>query len=184
MTNLDDCLAAADLGVDLIGFVFYGKSMRYVAPEAVRTIIGRLDGAVKTVGVFVEEPECDVDRLMDLCGLDYAQVYAAQPGRNRILAYRVNGHIPNVAEKGLVLFDSYSSGFGGSGTPFDVGLLKGHSALGRAFIAGGINEENVEAVLALGPFGIDFVSSVERHKGKKDLSKMKRLVNRIRRFDI
>ncbi len=38
MTNLEDCLAAIDLGVDFIGFVFYKKSARYVAPEMVREI--------------------------------------------------------------------------------------------------------------------------------------------------
>jgi len=36
MTNIDDCRAAVDLGVDFIGFVFYGKSVRYISPRSVR----------------------------------------------------------------------------------------------------------------------------------------------------
>ncbi|MBP1750862.1 MAG: hypothetical protein H6Q52_3401 [Deltaproteobacteria bacterium] len=184
MTSMEDCLAAARLGADFIGFVFYRKSPRYIAPGAVRTLIERLDGKVKTVGVFVEGPECDIETVMDFCGLDYAQVYNGRSGPRRIPVYAVDDHIPEVAGDGLILFDSYSPGFGGSGASFDTRLLAGHSALCRAFIAGGINEENVEEVLALNPFGVDFVSSVERYKGKKDLFKMERLVNKIRSCEI
>lgn len=184
MTNLEDCRAAVDLGVDFIGFVFYRKSARYVAPRAVRDMIGRLEGTVKTVGVFVEEAEGDIDRVMTFCGLDYAQVYGGRGGPRRIPAYAVEDRVPEVADDGLILFDSYSPGFGGSGASFDTRLLADHRALGRAFVAGGINEDNVEEVLTLRSFGVDFVSSVERCKGKKDPSKMERLVNKIRGYEI
>ena len=180
---MEDCRAAVDLGVDFIGFVFYRKSARYVAPGPVRDMIGRFDGTVKTVGVFVAAAEEDIDRVMNFCGLDYAQVYGGRGGPRRIPAFRVDRCIPEVADDGLILFDSYSPGFGGSGVSIDTRLLAGHRALGRAFVAGGINEDNVEEVLALNPFGVDFVSSVERYKGKKDLLKMERLVNKIRSYE-
>jgi phosphoribosylanthranilate isomerase len=187
MTNLEDCLVAIDLGVDLIGFVFYKKSARYVAPEMVREISERINGKVKTVGVFVEETEDEIDRLLDFCHLDFAQIYNRlnEPhGANRIIAYRVKDRLPEVATNGLVLFDSYSEGFGGSGVAFDANLLKDHSALGRAFIAGGIDEGNVYCVLGLKPFGIDLASAVEKEKGKKDPFKMERLVKKIRSHQI
>lgn len=184
MTNWEDCRAAVGLGVDFIGFVFYRKSARCVAPGAARAMIERLDGTVKTVGVFVKIPEDDIDRVMDFCGLDYAQVYTGRTGPRRIAVYAVDNCVPEVADDGFILFDSHSPGFGGSGTSFDMGLLADHQALGRAFIAGGINEENVGQILALNPFGVDFVSSIEKYKGKKDLSKMERLVNKIRGYEI
>jgi phosphoribosylanthranilate isomerase len=96
----------------------------------------------------------------------------------------VKDHLPEVAANDLILFDSYSEGFGGSGTLFDVNLLKGHSALGRAFIAGGIDEGNVYRALDLKPFGIDLVSSVEKQKGKKDPFKMERFVKKVRSYQI
>jgi phosphoribosylanthranilate isomerase len=184
MTNLEDCHTAIDLGIDFIGFVFYAKSARYVAPEMVKEIVEEINGKAKTVGVFVEETEDEIDRLVDFCHLDFAQVYNGPHGANRISVYRIKDAVPEVAPEGLVLFDSYSDGFGGSGTPFDVNLLKDHSALGRAFIAGGIDEENVYRALDLKPFGIDFVSSVEKEKGKKDLFKMERLVKKVRSCQI
>jgi phosphoribosylanthranilate isomerase len=185
MTNLEDCQAAIDLGVDFIGFVFYKKSARYVAPEMVRGISERINGKVKTVGVFVEEREDEINRLVDFCCLDFAQVYNrpnGPHGANRICVYRIKDVVPEVTVNGLILFDSYSEGFGGSGTPFDVNLLKGHSALGRAFMAGGIDEGNVYRALDLKPFGIDLVSSVEKEKGKKDPFKMECFVNKVRSY--
>jgi phosphoribosylanthranilate isomerase len=92
--------------------------------------------------------------------------------------------MPEVTPHGLVLFDSYSEGFGGAGTPFDTSLLKDNRALGRAFIAGGIDEGNVYRALELKAFGIDLVSSVEKEKGKKDPFKMERLVKKVRSYQI
>lgn len=182
MTNLDDCLAAIDLGVDFMGFVFYRKSKRYITPEAVRGITDRLEGGrVKTVGVFVEETEEQVRDLLHLCHLDYAQIYSPMSLSNRISVVRVKDRAPDVEEReGLVLFDRYTPAFGGSGIALDLNLLRDHGALSRAFIAGGINEENVSRALELHPYGIDLVSSVEACPGKKDLAKMKSFVNKVR----
>ena len=184
MTNLDDCLAALDLGVDFIGFVFYRKSGRYVPPERVREIVGTLGGKMKTVGVFVEESESGVKEILDFCGLDFAQVYRPMDIAERISVSRVKDRAPGAEAQGLVLFDRYTDAFGGSGVPFQYEVLRGHPALPRAFIAGGIDEHNVSRVLALRPYGIDLVSSVEARPGVKDRTKMKNLVNKVRSFAI
>ncbi|OPY74326.1 MAG: N-(5'-phosphoribosyl)anthranilate isomerase [Syntrophorhabdus sp. PtaU1.Bin058] len=189
MTNTDDCMAAVDLSVDFIGFVFYRKSARYIEPKTARRITDLLAGRIKTVGVFVEETGDEVREIVDYCNLDFAQVYGEAvcdevKAEKRISAYRVGDRLPGVAADGLVLFDSYTSGFGGSGVPFNMNMLKGHSALDRAFIAGGVSEENVAGILQLRPFGIDLVSSIEKYKGKKDVRKMKNLVKKVRSAEI
>jgi phosphoribosylanthranilate isomerase len=182
MTNMDDCRAAYDLGVDFIGFVFYRKSRRYISPENVREIVDALEGGVKTVGVFVDESEREVKEIVDFCDLDFAQVYRPMAIDGKISVFRVQDSSPEVESEGLVLFDSFTDAFGGSGIPFEYELLRGHSALPRAFIAGGIDENNVSRVLALNPYGIDLVSSVEICPGAKDRKKMKNLVNKVRSF--
>jgi len=184
MTNLDDCLAALEIGVDFIGFVFYRKSKRYVPPGTVKEIVGALQGRIRTVGVFVEESESGVKEALDFCGLDFAQVYRPMDIAGKISVSRVRDRAPNAEAQGLVLFDRYTDAFGGSGIPFDYELLRGHRALPRAFIAGGIDENNVSRVLALKPYGIDLVSSVEASPGVKDRTKMKNLVNKVRSFAI
>jgi phosphoribosylanthranilate isomerase len=180
MTNLDDCKKAIDLGVDYLGFVFYKKSRRHVTPGTARRIIEKLDGCVSTVGVFIEETDEEMEEIVDLCGLDLAQVYRESGVKKKITAYRVADHLPASPRDGLILYDSYTEGYGGSGTPFPFGLLKNCDVLNRTFIAGGINEENVRKVLSLHPFGVDLVSSVEVYKGRKDYRKMETFMKTIR----
>jgi phosphoribosylanthranilate isomerase len=184
MTNLYDCMAAIDLSVDFIGFVFYMKSKRYVEPKKVRKIIEKLDGKIKTVGVFVEETENEIKEICNYCNLNFAQVYSGANVENRISVYRVKDRLPDVVADGLILFDSHTNGFGGSGIPFNVKLLKDYPALNRAFIAGGLNEENIYDVLQLKPFGIDLAGSIEKYSGKKDVVKMKNLVKKVRSLEI
>jgi phosphoribosylanthranilate isomerase len=184
MTNLDDCQKAEELSVDFIGFVFHKKSKRYVSPDAVKTIVRRLNGKARTVGVFVDEDEGEVKRAVEECGLDLAQVYRPMRMTNRIRVYRIKDALPEEPEPGLILFDTFSDGYGGSGLSFDFDLLDRCQVLDRVFVAGGINEQNVHRVLARRPFGVDLASSVEASPGKKDHGKMERFVKAIRSCDL
>ncbi|MCI0525986.1 MAG: N-(5'-phosphoribosyl)anthranilate isomerase, partial [Nitrospira sp.] len=55
ITNLEDALAAAELGADAVGFVFYPSSPRYVKPSLVKMITSQLPPYVTTVGVFADQ---------------------------------------------------------------------------------------------------------------------------------
>lgn len=184
MTNLEDCKKAVDLSVDFVGFVFYEKSPRYVAPPTVREIVEKLGGNVKTVGVFVDMSDGAIQDTMDHCRLTYAQVYRDVPMPNRIRVVRIGASLPDepLDDEGLILFDSYSEGFGGSGRSFDFSVLRGFKGLDHAFVAGGVNIDNVDDILRLKPFGIDLVSSIEKQKGKKDHRKMEEFMTKVRSF--
>ena len=45
LTNLEDAQAAMEAGADLLGFIFYEKSPRYVDPRTVASIVGALKSA-------------------------------------------------------------------------------------------------------------------------------------------
>jgi phosphoribosylanthranilate isomerase len=182
MTNPADCVKAVDLGVDFIGFVFYEKSARYVTPDAVREMALQVEGRAQTVGVFVEKKDDDILKIMGFCGLDFCQVFHSSHVPNRITAYRVQDHLPEISpdDDGLILFDTYSEGLGGSGQSFDLSLLRGAPFMNRAFVAGGISEENVTSVIQLGAFGVDLVSSIEASPGKKDHVKMESFIRKVR----
>ncbi len=179
MTNLDDCRAAVDLGVDFVGFVFYKGSKRAMTYDGARRIIEKLDGKISTVGVFVEEDDDDISSAAAFCSLDFLQVYRASACSNTIRAFPVGDALPDVPAEGLLLFDSAT---GGSGKVFDHALLKGDAALSRAFVAGGVGESNVDEVLRMAPFGVDLVSSIEAIPGRKDYRKMERFVKKVRGF--
>jgi phosphoribosylanthranilate isomerase len=53
ITNLEDALTAVEAGADALGFVFYEKSPRNVAPETVRDIVRQMPAHIEKVGVFV-----------------------------------------------------------------------------------------------------------------------------------
>ena len=48
LTNLDDARVAVQAGADLLGFIFYAKSPRYVTPETVAAIVRTLRGDRET----------------------------------------------------------------------------------------------------------------------------------------
>jgi phosphoribosylanthranilate isomerase len=53
ITNLEDAQTAVDAGADALGFVFYEKSPRNMAPDAAREIVAKLPDQIEKVGVFV-----------------------------------------------------------------------------------------------------------------------------------
>ena len=53
ITTLGDAQTAADAGADALGFVFYEKSPRNMAPDAARQIVAKLPSQIEKVGVFV-----------------------------------------------------------------------------------------------------------------------------------
>ncbi len=182
MTNLDDVLAAVDLGVDFIGFVFYTKSKRFISYDKAKNIIKNINNSVKTVGVFVDQDEKEIKIAMEYCGLDYAQVYHDFQGFNTIRVYRIADRLPIVKSNGLILFDSYTKSVGGSGIAFDKSLIKDVDYKNRLFIAGGVGINNIDEIVDIDPFGVDLVSSIEAYPGKKDIKKMKEFMKIVKRF--
>ena len=79
LTNAVDAQAAVEAGADLLGFIFYKPSPRYVSPEVVRSIVLEQKAvrgqSVVFVGVFVNEPVDSIREILEFCGLDIAQLH-------------------------------------------------------------------------------------------------------------
>jgi phosphoribosylanthranilate isomerase len=97
ITNLADAQVAIEAGADLIGFIFYPKSPRYVAPEAIRDwglgtgdwgsgrdvdsqspVPSPQSPVPKFVGVFVDEDPARVAEIIEIAGLDFVQLHGAE----------------------------------------------------------------------------------------------------------
>jgi phosphoribosylanthranilate isomerase len=75
ITNRDDAMTAVEAGADAMGFVFYEKSPRNVAPEIVREIVDQLPVQIEKVGVFVGDDPNNAPELSLGLGLTGCQLY-------------------------------------------------------------------------------------------------------------
>src|SRR5262245_35211651 len=129
VTSIEDARAAIDCGAEYLGFNFYPKSPRYIAPQSARAIIERLPGEVVSVGVFVNEarPE-DVDEILRVSGARLAQLhgdespdYCASVGPERVIkALRIDDEFEarSVLDypASAILLDAFDSKlYGGTG---------------------------------------------------------------------
>lgn len=190
LTHPGDIDAANALRPDYIGFVFAGKSRRYVAPEAAKALRDRLDTDILAVGVFVREAPEAVAELLNGGSIDLAQLHGGEDeayirrlraltDRPLIQAFRVRTVADlDRARRSAADHILLDNGAGGTGEAFDWALLSGFDR--PFFLAGGLGPENVaRAVRALHPFAVDVSSGIETD-GKKDYSKMRAFVEAVR----
>ena len=197
ITNQDDATAAVEAGADALGFVFYKKSPRSVEPALARQIIERLPPFVTPVGVFVNEDVTVVRRLMDDCGLGFAQLhgdesaaYCQELGRPILKALRVKDRSAFLAlaefrgragVRGFVLDAFSDEAYGGTGQVIDWPLAAEIAKAASILLAGGLTPENVEkAIHAVQPYGVDVSSGVELAPGKKDHEKVRAFIRAVR----
>ncbi len=82
ITNLEDAVCALEAGADLLGFVFYPKSPRYITSDRVGQIVQVLrssqfaiHNSARFVGLFVNESVERIQALLTETQLDYAQLH-------------------------------------------------------------------------------------------------------------
>jgi phosphoribosylanthranilate isomerase len=194
ITNFDDALAAAEAGVDALGFNFYKKSPRYIEPAKAAEIIGQLPPFVVPVGVFVNEREDSIRDVMFTTGIKVLQFHGDERpefcGRFAARAIKAFQVKDKESLKQLVhyhvsalLLDSYRDGVrGGTGTTFDWHLAVVAKTFGRVILAGGLTPDNVaEAVKLVQPYAVDVAGGVEQDKGIKDHRQVKKFISEVRK---
>jgi len=194
ITNLDDAMAAAELGADALGFNFYPESPRFIAPETAAEIIYQLPPFILTVGIFVNEPEEKVREIHERTGIQVFQFHGDESPefcerfeRRVIKVFRVKDkeslHSIMHYKASAFLLDSHKDGLlGGTGVPFDWDLAKDAARSRRVILAGGLTPENVgEAIRRVKPYGVDVAGGVEKEKGIKDHGKIKKFIAEVRK---
>jgi phosphoribosylanthranilate isomerase len=195
ITNWTDARRACEAGADFLGFNFYPRSPRYIAPGKARGIVRRLPERVAAVGVFVNENEASVLQTAREVGLGYIQLHgdespAAVSRLGRSLpvfkAMRVGksfhaAQLRRFKNASAILLDGFDDKLrGGTGKTFDWSRVRGTRNRPRIFLAGGITPENVrDAISNVRPYAIDVCSGTERSPGKKDAAKIKALMRAV-----
>ncbi|MCB0071276.1 MAG: phosphoribosylanthranilate isomerase [Caldilineaceae bacterium] len=201
ITNVDDALVAVDAGADLLGFILYPKSPRYVTPPQIAVIIAAVRTQVpddaagpRCAGVFVNATAAEIRAIIAQTGLDLAQLHGDEPaalldelaGRaykalrpaDAAQAVREAAVYARAGTPGL-LVDAYDPAeYGGTGKKADwhaaAALAAQHPGL---LLAGGLTPDNVAAaVQTVQPWGVDVASGVEAAPGRKDHAKVRAFV--------
>jgi phosphoribosylanthranilate isomerase len=179
ITSQEDADAAIAAGATAIGFNFYPKSPRFIAPELAARIT--TPGALR-VGVFVNEARLCVEGMARIAALDVAQLHgdekpADYPATVAVWkAVRVTENFDFTGydfcpAEALLLDGPAAALYGGAGRTFDWTLAAGCEH--RIIVAGGLDGSNVARAIALArPWGVDSCSRIESAPGKKDIKKM------------
>lgn len=207
--DLETALAAAAAGADAVGLVFVERSPRCVDVKQAKNIIANLPAFVEPVGLFVDEPVEAVRDVTREVGLRTIQLHGHEgPGYiQRLAEFRIiksmgfePGHVREMltpwrqcgSNLAALLWDTPQTSdaplTGGSGRSFDwddlsrmidEGLMEDMPPL---ILAGGLNADNVaQAVRTIKPYAVDVSSGVESQRGVKDIAKITRFVQAVRK---
>jgi phosphoribosylanthranilate isomerase len=187
-----DARAAAEAGADFVGFHFC-SSLRRISPEAARAIVAGLEGRrPRLVGVFIDQPEAEVEQVAEFVGLDLVQLHGSEPAGFRstrpvLKALKVrDGRLPEAdAWPDPILLDSWSGDQrGGTGRSWDWEVARDLVRRRRVFFAGGLHPGNVgQVVRGYRPHGVDVSSGVEAAVRVKDPDLIRAFVQAVREAD-
>ncbi len=190
ITEIPFARAAAEAGVDFLGFVFAQGSPRRVSPDkaarigavARATARSRPSCQLRTVGVFTPRPVDEILLVADAASLDVVQLH----GRFSPEAVSVvkshgfetwildDGGDPGATGADGIIVDGVKGGrTGGTGTLGDWTRVAAIRAAGRkAILAGGLSAANIAAAAATGADILDVNSSLETAPGVKSADRL------------
>jgi len=196
VSQIADVDAAAEAGADAVGFVFHPASPRFVTAERAAQLARALPPFITPVGLFVNAPRADIDRVLaviptlvlqfhgdesaeqcDAFQRPYLRAARMAPGLDLLdFARRYRG-------AQALLLDAHVEGFGGAGKAFDWSLVPAGVAH-RLVLSGGLHAANVVAgIQQLRPWAVDVSSGVESSRGVKDAAAIRRFCDAVREAD-
>ena len=192
MRETDNIRDVETLDIDMMGFIFWPKSSRYVSQRP-----DYLPKHVKRVGVFVNEDPEQVKRLADDYDLDYIQLHGHESpeyifqlgGLHIIKAFNIStveDLLQTQPYEGLVdyfLFDAKGKSVGGNGEKFNWDVLSAYQGSTPFLLSGGIGPDdatNAKAFHHPKCIGIDLNSCFELSPGLKDINKLKEFLKQVK----
>jgi indole-3-glycerol phosphate synthase/phosphoribosylanthranilate isomerase len=196
--TIDTAIAA---GADMLGFVFYKPSHRFIEPQRVRAALEACRFALPSqgrivpdlVGIFVNESPAFINEVIEQAGLNFVQLHGTEsPEQCTEINRPVIKAIPTQNESDLariqlykeacwrILLDTPTPSWGGTGLTHNWELARTAARKTRIILAGGLTPDNVaDAIQQVHPWGVDVSSGVETNK-QKDTQKIRAFVQQVR----
>ena len=191
-----DVEAAAEAGADAVGLNFHPASPRFVSATRAAELARALPPYLTPVGVFVNAPRADIERVLALIPTLVLQFHGDESAAECDAFQRPYLRAARMAP-GLdlldfsrryrgaqaLLLDAHVEGFGGAGKAFDWSLVPTGVAH-RLVLSGGLHAANVVAgIQQLRPWAVDVSSGVESSRGVKDAAAIRRFCDAVREAD-
>jgi len=192
VTNVDDALAAIDLGASAIGLNFVAASPRKIDVGSAKVIADAIHAKaakVQVVGVVADLSVDEMRALVRDAGLDCLQLHGDESPDvlSPLLPHAYKAvRVANAADAARaatfpgdhILVDAKVEGaLGGTGATFDWSLVTDLAKSKKLTLAGGLTPANVAAaVRAVRPYCVDVASGVESSPGAKDVEKMRAFI--------
>ena len=189
----DNFLEVAALKPDFLGLIFYEKSPRFVPQNVDNQLKQKTFGSQK-VGVFVNESEDKILKIIKEFNLDFVQLHGNETPD---FCEKIREKIPVIKAFGVsskedllaapkyyqsvdyLLFDTKTSGFGGSGRKFDWSILNEEEIQKPFLLSGGIDLDVLDEIKTLkikNLVGVDLNSRFEISPTLKDIEKLQKAI--------
>ena len=195
LTRADEAVACAEAGADAIGLVFYPPSPRHLTPQQASEISLALPDQTARVGVFVNCPVSDMQRLIEECRLTAVQLHGQESpdvvseirGRGVLVikALFVNkppliSEAPRYPDTAFLVECGNGSLPGGNALSWSWAEVKPFGRSYPLILAGGISPDTIaRAVSEAGPDAVDVSSGVESSPGRKDIEKVSAIIQAL-----
>lgn len=182
--------AVAALQPDLMGFICYDRSPRFIG-DLNNDVFSGLSPQVQKTAVFVNESAENIQALIDKYRFDAVQLHGDESPEfselffDKVTVIKAFGLNENfdlnqlasfVGKVDYFLFDTKTAIHGGSGQTFNWNILDNYKFDVPFFLSGGISLENLEEVKQLRHpqfYGVDLNSRFETQPALKDIEKLK-----------
>lgn len=184
----------AALGIDMMGFIFFERSARFVANSTPST-----PGSVKRVGVFVNSPIGYILDAISTHSLDFVQLHGSESvelcrelkaqniGVIKAISIATKDDITLTSqyegEVDYFVFDTKCSGYGGSGERFDWSILDAYSGSTPFLLSGGLDPNSAAEIEKINHHafaGVDLNSRFEIEPALKNVEKLREFIKRLR----
>lgn len=194
--------AALEAGADMVGFVFFPKSPRFISVDKAIALAKRARGRAEIAALIVDMDDADIHALIDAVKPDWLQMHGQEtPERTaevrKQFATKVMKAIGIGASSDLAVAKNYvtvadrllldakppkdATRPGGNARAFDWTILAGFAPGVPYLLSGGLTPANVaEAIRITGAPGFDVSSGVETEPGKKDAALIRAFVANAR----
>jgi phosphoribosylanthranilate isomerase len=188
--NSPEALAASlQAGADMVGFVFYEPSPRFIGLDAARQFARHCQERAEVVALTVDAPDATLEAILRRVGPAYFQLHGKESpervaeiqetyGVSVIKAIGVAeaadlGLVQAYADADALLIDAKPPAGailpGGNGEPFDWEIVRDFSPRKPWLLSGGLTASNVaQAIKVSGARAVDVSSGVESAPGVKN----------------